>query len=100
MGILSKAFYNVISPEGAASILQPSVYRNNTAEMRANFISDAELLAHVQRCYPIDLRNAGVVNDIIVGPEYSETRDACKDTSNRIAVFVARMLIKCSQIKT
>lgn len=99
VGILSKAFYNVISPEGAASILQPSVYRNNTAEMRANFINDAELLAHVQRCYPIDLRNAGVVNDIIVGPEYSETRDACKDTSNRIAVFVARMLIKCSQIK-
>lgn len=99
VGILSKAFYNVISPEGAASILQPSIYRNNIAEMKANFISDAEILAHVQKCYPVDLKNAGVVNDIIIGPEYSETRHTCKSTSERISIFIAKMLIKCSQIK-
>lgn len=99
IGILSKAFYNVISPEGAASILQPSVYHNDIVKMKANFMNDAEMLAHVQKCYPIDLKNAGIVNDIISGPEYTENRSSCKGTSDRIAIFIAKMLIKCSQIR-
>lgn len=98
VGILSRAFYNVISPEGGASILQPSIYGSDTASMRASFVKDAELLARCQKCYPSDLKQAGVVDGIIKGPLPSETRTACEETGWQIALFFALMLKRCLEI--
>lgn len=62
IGMLENAYYGVITPEGAASIL--GRYKNET-EKKERFQSDCAKLANTQQIYPEQLLNKNVIDEII-----------------------------------
>jgi len=62
IGMFENAYYSVISPEGAASIL--GRYKNED-EKRARFNSDCDKLAKMQRIFAKDLLKLDVIDEIL-----------------------------------
>ena len=62
VGMLSTAYYGVISPEGAASIL--GRYKNDE-DKAARFSDDCRALATMQKIYAPQLQELGVVDEVL-----------------------------------
>ena len=62
VGMLSSAYYGVISPEGAASIL--GRYKNDQ-DKAARFPEDCKALATMQKIYAPQLKELGVIDQVI-----------------------------------
>jgi hypothetical protein len=94
IGMISGGYYGVISPEGAASIL--GRYKNE-AEKAKQFTKDCHSLAVSQRIYANQLKEIGIVDEIIwekYNPEeeLSESYTAFPVLGARIRDFLARSL--------
>eukprot|EP00033_Pygsuia_biforma_P000130 GCRY01000165.1.p1 GENE.GCRY01000165.1~~GCRY01000165.1.p1 ORF type:complete len:1223 (+),score=453.10 GCRY01000165.1:114-3782(+) len=87
VGMLSNAYYGVISPEGAASIL--GRYKDD-AHKAQQFPKDCRALANKQKVYARDLITLGVIDEIIPEEE-GETYSNCPALLTRIKAF----FIKC-----
>mmetsp|Transcript_6346 Transcript_6346/g.19249 ORF Transcript_6346/g.19249 Transcript_6346/m.19249 type:complete len:1231 (+) Transcript_6346:36-3728(+) len=90
VGMLSQAYYGVISPEGAASIL--GRYKDDAHKL-VQFPKDCYELAKAQSIYAYQLRELGVVDEVIY-EKTDETFEAFPVTQRRIAAFVASHLAK------
>ncbi|KAJ1445024.1 hypothetical protein M885DRAFT_626577 [Pelagophyceae sp. CCMP2097] len=88
VGMLSQAYYGVISPEGAASIL--GRYKDD-AHKAAQFPKDCHELATAQSIYAYQLQKLGVVDEVIY-EDANETCDAFAVTAARIAEYVSTQL--------
>ena len=90
IGMLSQAYYGVISPEGAASIL--GKYANmGEAEKRAQFALDCRLLADGQRIYAQQLLSLGAIDEVIL-ESLDETYLAFPRLCARVRAFVVASL--------
>lgn len=94
IGMISGGYYGVISPEGAASIL--GRYKNE-AEKAVQFPKDCHSLAIAQRIYANQLKDIGVIDEIIwekYNPEEqtSEPYTAFPVLAARIRDFITRSL--------
>ena len=87
VGMLSSAYYGVISPEGAASILGRYRDEKHKAEQ---YPKDCRELARAQAVHADQLKDLGVVDNILQEFE-GETYEKC-ETSCRIIGFVTRSL--------
>eukprot|EP00771_Trimastix_marina_P001024 gnl/Trimastix_PCT/207.p1 GENE.gnl/Trimastix_PCT/207~~gnl/Trimastix_PCT/207.p1 ORF type:complete len:1246 (+),score=513.85 gnl/Trimastix_PCT/207:34-3771(+) len=97
VGMLSRGYYGVISPEGAASIL--GRYRDE-AHKAQQFPVDCQTLATRQRVYADHLKELGLINEIIWekpdvdgGNEDYQRFDVLKQN---VASFLARSLHELS----
>ena len=92
LAMLSDGYYSVITPEGAASIL----CRYRTEEEKARkFVEDCKRIASIQRIYAPDLKELGVIDEIIweqPGARY----DACPDVMENIRKFLTHALYELS----
>lgn len=88
IGMLSGAYYGVISPEGAASIL--GRYRDD-AHKAQQFPRDCQELATAQRIYADQLQALGVVDTILYEKD-GETFERCPHLQASIRAFVAGAL--------
>lgn len=88
IGMLSGAYYGVISPEGAASIL--GRYRDDVHKAQ-QFPRDCHELATAQRIYADQLQALGVVDAILVEKD-GETFERCPHLQASIRAFVAGAL--------
>jgi acetyl-CoA carboxylase alpha subunit len=94
IGMISGGYYGVISPEGAASIL--GRYKNE-ADKAIHFPKDCHSLAIAQRIYANQLKDIGIVDEIIWEKydgeqEHSESFTAFPILGARIRDFIARSL--------
>ncbi|CAN0285747.1 unnamed protein product, partial [Ectocarpus fasciculatus] len=72
VGMLSRAYFGVISPEGAASIL--GRYKDD-AHKAEQFPKDCQALATAQQIYANQLKEIGVVDEVIWEPAQGETHE-------------------------
>ncbi|CAM9310439.1 unnamed protein product [Ectocarpus sp. 6 AP-2014] len=72
VGMLSRAYFGVISPEGAASIL--GRYKDD-AHKAEQFPKDCQELATAQQIYANQLKEIGVVDEVIWEPAQGETHE-------------------------
>ncbi|GIQ80689.1 acetyl-CoA carboxylase, alpha subunit [Kipferlia bialata] len=94
VGILSGAFYSVITPEGAASIMQSKLDRQRRQrgepvvrhEMGVDH-ADCTALAALQHAYPEQLLELGVVDRVV-----SESVDGEREPWGECPVLVSRVL--------
>lgn len=89
IGMLSGGYFGVISPEGAASILGRY---DSEEDKRLKFASDCHKLATAQCIYANQLKDLGVVDEIIWEPATSETYKDFPVLKLRIANFIASNL--------
>ena len=97
VGMLSSAYYGVISPEGAASIL--GRYKDD-AHKAAQFPLDCKKLAETQRIYAPQLLELGVIDEVIYeagdregeGAESKETHEDFPRLTRDIRAFVRKSL--------
>jgi acetyl-CoA carboxylase carboxyl transferase subunit alpha len=91
--MISGGYYGVISPEGAASIL--GRYKDE-ADKAIHFPKDCHSLAIAQRIYANQLKDIGIVDEIIWekydGEQGSESFNAFPILGARIRDFIARSL--------
>jgi len=88
IGMLSKAYYSTISPEGAASIL--GRYTDD-AQKKVQFPKDCMSLALKQNIYAPQLKELGVIDDVI----WEKDGEDCKafpGTMSNISAFVEASL--------
>ncbi|KAJ8599301.1 hypothetical protein CTAYLR_008844 [Chrysophaeum taylorii] len=90
VGMLSQAYYGVISPEGAASIL--GRYESDAHKMQ-QFPKDCYALATAQSIYAYQLRDLGVVDHVIYEKD-SESFSNFPETAGRICSFITTNLKK------
>jgi len=88
VGMLSQAYFGVISPEGAASIL--GRYKDETHKLQ-QFPLDCQELATAQQIYAHQLKEIGVVDEIIWEQE-GETFEDFPILKERIAAFLETSL--------
>ena len=88
VAMLSQAYYGVISPEGAASIL--GRYADDD-DKKARFPADCQALAEAQGIYAHQLEKLGVVDAVLVEAR-GETAARCPETAARVGAFVATAL--------
>jgi acetyl-CoA carboxylase alpha subunit len=94
VGMLSRAYFGVISPEGAASIL--GRYKDDVHKAR-QFPVDCYELATVQQIYAHQLKQSGVVDEIIwESNEGSEDYQSFPVLQARITAFIATALERLS----
>jgi acetyl-CoA carboxylase carboxyl transferase alpha subunit len=84
IGMLSGGYFGVISPEGAASIL--GRYKD-AAHKAIQFPKDCQELASAQGIYAPQLKDMGIVDEII-WETGSETFSSFSDLSSKIKTFV------------
>jgi len=90
IAMLSNAYYGVISPEGAASILG----RYDSAEdKKARFGDDCRALANAQRIYAPQLKQLHVIDEVIY-ERPGETYKGFPVLSERITAFVHNSLLE------
>ena len=94
VGMLSSAYYGVISPEGAASIL--GRYTSETHKA-SQFPVDCAALATLQKIYAPQLKELGVIDHVIQEVE-DETYQSFSRLSRRIRTFLAQNLSKLSKL--
>eukprot|EP00750_Incisomonas_marina_P017896 INCI2562.2.p1 GENE.INCI2562.2~~INCI2562.2.p1 ORF type:complete len:1331 (-),score=232.62 INCI2562.2:11-3901(-) len=88
IAMLSSAYYSVISPEGAASILG----RYTDADHKARqFPLDCQQLAKVQQIYASQLKALGVIDEVIA-EEDGETHEGFPVLLQRVLSFYAAAL--------
>uniref|UniRef100_A0A7S3Y4I5 acetyl-CoA carboxytransferase n=2 Tax=Sar TaxID=2698737 RepID=A0A7S3Y4I5_HETAK len=90
VGMMSRAYYGVISPEGASSIL--GRYKDEEHK-KVQFPKDCQELANVQKIYPAQLKELNVIDDIIVEAE-GETYENFPATAARIQTFIKDSLLE------
>ena len=91
IGMLSGAYFGVISPEGAASIL--GRYKND-AEKAVQFPLDCQALATAQCIYAYQLKEIGVIDEIIwESAEANESYSNFPILCSRIRHFVSTSLL-------
>lgn len=88
IGMLSKAWYSTISPEGAASIL--GRYKDE-AHKKEQFPKDCVSLATIQGVYAPQLKELGVIDDVIWEKD-GETCEQFPVTLNNLEAFVEASL--------
>jgi acetyl-CoA carboxylase alpha subunit len=88
IAMLSSAYYSVISPEGAASIL--GRYKD-AAHKAEQFPKDCQLLAQVQQIYAEQLKKLGVIDEV-VAEDADETNDSFPNLQRRLLAFYADAL--------
>ena len=88
IGMFSQAYYGVISPEGAASILGRYT---SEAHKRAQFPLDCRALADGQRIYAQQLLELGAIDEVLL-ESLDETHDAFPRLAARVRSFVGRSL--------
>merc|ERR1712048_13380 len=94
IGMLSNAYYSTITPEGAASIL--GRYKDE-AEKKVQFPKDCRAIATSQNIYAPQLKNLGVIDDVI----WEKEGENCKNfpgTSHNITAFVENNLAELSKM--
>mmetsp|Transcript_11260 Transcript_11260/g.18567 ORF Transcript_11260/g.18567 Transcript_11260/m.18567 type:complete len:1330 (-) Transcript_11260:60-4049(-) len=96
VGMFSNAYYGVISPEGAASIL--GRYRD-AAQKKEQFPKDCHALATTQKIYPDQLKSIGIVDEIIY-EEPGETFESFPVMEARLKDFLARSIVALSDLST
>eukprot|EP00638_Chattonella_subsalsa_P022391 CAMPEP_0117865028 /NCGR_PEP_ID=MMETSP0950-20121206/6495_1 /TAXON_ID=44440 /ORGANISM="Chattonella subsalsa, Strain CCMP2191" /LENGTH=1345 /DNA_ID=CAMNT_0005716035 /DNA_START=71 /DNA_END=4108 /DNA_ORIENTATION=- len=96
VGMFSNAYYGVISPEGAASIL--GRYKDD-AHKKEQFPKDCHALATVQKIYPDQLKEIGIVDEII-HEHVGETYQSFPVTAARLKKFVADSIVELSTLST
>jgi len=89
VGMFSNAYYGVISPEGAASIL--GRYKDE-AHKKLQFQKDCHALATVQKIYPDQLKEIGIV-DSIIHEHPGEVYSNFPVTIARLKDFLAKSII-------
>mmetsp|Transcript_8675 Transcript_8675/g.13352 ORF Transcript_8675/g.13352 Transcript_8675/m.13352 type:complete len:1007 (-) Transcript_8675:1066-4086(-) len=95
LGMLSQAYYGVISPEGAASIL--GRYKDEKHKLE-QFPQDCYALAKAQNIYAYQLRDLGVVDQVVYEDSH-ETYNNFPQTLARLAKFLQDALIELSTLK-
>lgn len=88
IGMMERAYYAVISPEGAASILGRYKDEDHKAKQ---FPQDCRELATVQKIFAHNLKELGVV-DVIVPEHDAQTKDNCDLVANEIKAFFLNSL--------
>eukprot|EP00421_Protoceratium_reticulatum_P012749 CAMPEP_0168387574 /NCGR_PEP_ID=MMETSP0228-20121227/16014_1 /TAXON_ID=133427 /ORGANISM="Protoceratium reticulatum, Strain CCCM 535 (=CCMP 1889)" /LENGTH=1281 /DNA_ID=CAMNT_0008400811 /DNA_START=61 /DNA_END=3906 /DNA_ORIENTATION=+ len=94
IGMLSKAWYSTISPEGAASIL--GRYKDD-AHKKEQFAKDCVSLATIQGVYAPQLKELGIIDDVI----WEQDGETCEDfpaTLNNLEAFVEASLKELSTL--
>merc|ERR1712185_164954 len=94
VGMLSNAYYGVISPEGAASIL--GRYRDD-AHKAEQFPKDAAALATAQRIYAHQLKAMAVIDEVAYEDE-AETHAAFPTTAARLGAFICESLARLAPL--
>jgi acetyl-CoA carboxylase carboxyl transferase alpha subunit len=94
VGMLSNAYYGVISPEGAASIL--GRYKDD-AHKKEQFPKDCHELATVQKIYPDQLKEIGIVDEIIHEQDGEDYRNFPVATA-RLKDFLAKSIAELSTL--
>jgi len=94
IGMLSKAYYSTITPEGAASIL--GRYRDE-AHKKEQFPKDCMAIATSQHIYAPQLKELGVIDDVIWEKD-GETCTGFPDTSKNILAFVEGSLAEMDKL--
>lgn len=89
IGMLSGGYFGVISPEGAASIL--GRYKDD-AEKAMQFPLDCQALATAQCIYAYQLKEIGVVDEIIWETQEGETFQSFPVLKERLSEFLDRSL--------
>jgi len=96
IGMLSKAYYSTITPEGAASIL--GRYTDD-AQKKVQFPKDCMSLASKQNIYAPQLKELGVIDEVL----WEKDGEDCKafpGTMSNIAAFVEASLQELSELDT
>ncbi|CAM9750893.1 unnamed protein product [Pylaiella littoralis] len=89
VGMLSRAYFGVISPEGAASIL--GRYKDD-AHKAEQFPKDCQALATAQQIYADQLKEIGVVDEVIWEPAQGETHEQFPIMAGRLRSFICESL--------
>jgi acetyl-CoA carboxylase carboxyl transferase alpha subunit len=89
VGMLSGGYFGVISPEGAASIL--GRYKDD-AHKAEQFPKDCQELATAQCIYAYQLKEIGVVDEILWESADGESHNNFPILSSRIRAFIVRSL--------
>ena len=99
VGMLSGAYYGVISPEGAASILGRYASDKQKAD---EFSKDCDSLATMQRIYAPQLKDLGVIDCVIYESsdlnEEADTHENFKGLLGRVKEFTVKSLISLSHL--
>jgi pyruvate carboxylase len=95
VAMLSKAYYTVISPEGAASIL--GRYENEEHKAK-QFPEDCRTLAALQKIYATDLKELGVIDTILWEYE-GEVAGNCPKIMKDIKKFMVKALSTLSKLR-
>eukprot|EP00946_MAST-07B_sp_MAST-7B-sp1_P004555 g4555.t1 len=85
VGMLSTAYYGVISPEGAASIL--GRYKND-ADKAERFPKDCRALAEMQKIYAPQLKDLGVIDEVIWDNENGSSAVDFPELASKITAFI------------
>merc|ERR1719240_1754591 len=96
IGMLSKAYYSTITPEGAASIL--GVYKNEE-QKKEQFPKDCHALALAQHIYAPQLKELGVIDEVIWEKD-DETFRSFPETLRNIVAFVEESLAELGKLTT
>lgn len=94
VGMLSQAYYGVISPEGAASIL--GRYKDDAHKL-VQFPKDCYELATAQSIYAYQLKRLGVVDEVVY-EDLNENFEAFPVTRARVSAFIASSLASLLQM--
>ncbi|CAN0112539.1 unnamed protein product, partial [Ectocarpus fasciculatus] len=95
VGMLSRAYFGVISPEGAASIL--GRYKDD-AHKAEQFPKDCQALATAQQIYANQLKEIGVVDEVIWEPAQGETHEHFPIMAGRLRAFICDSLSNLSPL--
>ena len=90
IGMMEHAYYSVISPEGAASIL--GRYKNEK-EKKENFTRDCHKLAKMQKIFAKDLLKLDIIDVVLSEVEGSEAQTQAQQSIND---FLVRSLASLS----
>jgi len=96
IGIMERAYYGVITPEGAASILGRY---DNEEHKKKQFKDDCYSIAKMQQIYGSQLKELGVV-DVIVAEEEGEKFSNFPVTAKNIQGFVLKSLEQLLGVET
>ena len=96
VGMLSTAYYGVISPEGAASIL--GRYKNDE-DKAARFSDDCRALATMQKIYAPQLQELGVVDEVLWDQD-NEGHAHFPALASKISEFIQTSLKKLAKTTT
>ena len=88
VGMLSSAYYGVISPEGAASIL--GRYKNDQ-DKAARFPEDCRSLATMQKIYAPQLQELGVIDEVLWDSN-NESHENFPSLAKTVEEFIRRSL--------